>query len=120
MVNDEGSLASELSVRVGLGNDPCRSIRYTEVEDLARRDKVMETVHDFLHAGGVVPPVNIENIDIAGAKLLERVLDREMQRLDIVTDISRLLLEVVATFVVGRVLLNHRSNITLLNSELMY
>jgi len=51
----------------------------------------MKAIHNFLDAGRVVPPVEIENVDVIRAKLLQGRFDGEMQRLGAVSDIMRLL-----------------------------
>ena len=41
-----------------------------QVEDFTRCHNIMQTVHNFLDGCTPVPPVDVEDIDIAGAKLL--------------------------------------------------
>ena len=43
-----------------------------EVEDLSLRHKRVQAVHDLLDARGVVPPMDVENIDIVSPQFLER------------------------------------------------
>ncbi len=88
----------------------------------------MEAVHDLLNAGAIVPlcetglmisiecnymrnicnsthPVQVEDVDIGRAQLLERLLDGNLEGLHVVANVVCLLLDVLAAaFRVGRVL----------------
>ena len=64
-------------------------------------DEAVEGVHDLLDGGGVVPPVEVQDVDVGRAELLERRFDGEVQRLGVVAhelaflrDVFRSLLEV--------------------------
>ena len=54
----------------------------------------METVHDLLDVGDVVPVVDIEDVDVGGAKALEAALDGEVEGLDVVPAVVDLLCDV--------------------------
>jgi hypothetical protein len=76
-----------------------------KVHDLTGKYQSVESVHHFLDAGRVVPPVNIEQIDVGRPELLQGTLDSEMHGLDVITAIQNLLLDsVVAKLSVVRVL----------------
>ena len=66
-------------ILVCLSNDPSRSIGYTKVQDLSRPDDIVQGEHDLLDGRRVIPPMNIEDIDVIGLQLdqgcLERVLE---------------------------------------------
>lgn len=65
----------------------------------------MQAVHDLLHASGIIPPVNVEDIDIARSEFLERSLDRDMQGLDVITGVMSLLVDIICSaFVICGVL----------------
>lgn len=49
----------------------------TEVHDFAGLDEVVESVHHLLDRGGVVPEVDIEDVNVRRLELLERVVDLE-------------------------------------------
>jgi hypothetical protein len=50
------------------------SVRHAEVHDFARLDEVIEAKHDLLDGRRIIPPVHVEEVDIARPKLLQRVL----------------------------------------------
>lgn len=54
---------------------------------------MVQRVHNLLDRGVEVPPMNVQNIDVRGAKFLERVFDREEERLGIVPAVIGLDLE---------------------------
>lgn len=64
-----------LSVLDGVGvcraDDPRRTVRDAEVEDLALLDENVEAVHDLLDRGHVVPPVQVEDVDPVRLQLPE-------------------------------------------------
>ena len=65
----------------------------------------MKPVHNLLDARVVVPPVNVENIDVTSAKLLQRSLHGEVERLDAVANETCFVLHAgVTTFIVGGIL----------------
>ena len=66
----------------------------------------MQRVHDFLDAGGIIPPVEIEDVDVAGAQPLERLFDRDVQRLGVVSGVGSLDLDpVVSSPGIGSILM---------------
>lgn len=103
LVDCEGGLATHASVVVGLRHNPCRGIRYSEVKHLALDDESMETIYDFLDGSGVVPPVDVKDINVVDAQLLERGVDRVYHRFEVVADKSAVLTRLSA-LVVGRIL----------------
>ena len=56
----------------------------------------MQAVHDFLNGGHVVPPVEVQYVDVVGAELLERGVDGDVQRLYVVAREVRLLGDLLA------------------------
>lgn len=126
LVHRKRSLTRQTGVRVRAGDNPCRRIRDTlrisqtlrrkerrqsrswtyEIQDFSLSDEVVQTVHDLLDAGSVIPPMHIENVDVVCLEFLERRLHGDVQRLDVVPEILRLLLELgcFQTLVVRRVL----------------
>ena len=71
LVDDERRLACEPSVCVRLRDDPRGRVRHAEVENLALHYEVVQAIHDFLNAAGVVPPVNVQDVDVVRAKFLQ-------------------------------------------------
>ena len=67
---------------------------------------MMKAVHHLFDASGIVPPVNIEQINIGRAELLEGILDGDVKGLDVVAVVSLLGAELgaFAHLVVGGVL----------------
>lgn len=53
----------------------------------------MESVHDLLDAGVIIPEMNIEDIDVRGSQLLKAGVNTNMHGLDIVASILNLLLD---------------------------
>ncbi len=45
---------------------------------------MVQRVHDLFDAGVVVPPVNVKNVDVRGAELLERIFDAYVEGLEAV------------------------------------
>ena len=70
----------------------------------------METIHDFFYGGIPVPPMDIENIDIVGPQFLERRLEGDVQGLQVIPDIRRLLFDTVVASLVVRSILNSGLN----------
>lgn len=66
---------------VGLAYNPSRRVAYTEIQNLAPLHHVVERLHQLRDACGEVPPVDVEQVNIVGLKLLERSLKRQMERL---------------------------------------
>ena len=79
------SLDDKLSETMGpgilirLSDDPSRSIRHTQVEDFTAPHQIVQGQHDLLNGGGVIPPVDIEEIDVIGLELDQRCLERVLQ-----------------------------------------
>ena len=81
LVDGEDGLAVLPRISVASSDDPRRRIRDPEVEDLAGLDDRVQGVHDFGDGGRPVPPVEVEDVDVLGPQLLERVAEGEMERL---------------------------------------
>ena len=64
-----------------------------KVENFAGHDELVEVVHDLLDAAPVVPPVNVQKVNVRRAQLLERSLDSEVHRLGAVATIVDLCLD---------------------------
>ena len=66
----------------------------------------MEAVHDLLDGGGVIPPVDVQDVDVVSAELLQGRLDRHDHGLGTVSGIVNFLTEGfrLSTLVVGGVL----------------
>lgn len=58
----DGELTQTVLAGIGiaLGDDPGRGVGYTEVEDFAGRDEVVEGLHHFRDAGVHVPVMDVE------------------------------------------------------------
>ena len=53
----------------------------------------MQTIHDLLHTARVVPPMNVEDVNIISAELLQARINAIAHRLEIVTRVENLLLD---------------------------
>ena len=49
---------------------------------------MMETIHHLFDASGVIPPVNVEQIDVGRTKLPEGIFDGDVKGLDVVALVS--------------------------------
>ena len=68
-------------------------------------DESVEGTHDLLNAGFIIPPMNVEEIDIIRPQLLERIAYGNMERLVVVSKMQYLLFNVlISLLVIGRVL----------------
>ena len=67
-------------ILVGFRHDPGGRVGDTEVEDFAGGDEIVEAEHDFFDRGRVVPPVDVEDVDVAGLEFLETGLDADAHR----------------------------------------
>jgi hypothetical protein len=87
LLNDELSKTVRPSIFVGLSNDPSRSIRYTKVQDLSRPHNIVQGEHNLLDGRRVIPPVNIENINVIGLQLDQGGLERVLEGFLVVTSV---------------------------------
>lgn len=55
--------------------------QYSKVKNLALHDEVMQGAHRLLDGSGVVPGVDVEDVDVVTPKLLERCINGDAQRL---------------------------------------
>lgn len=62
-----------------------------QVENFARNDYVVERVHDFLDGRVVVPPMEVQNVDVCGSELLQTGFNRYVEILGIVADVRPML-----------------------------
>lgn len=68
----------------------------------------MQTIHDLLDGRVPVPPMDIKDVDVRGAELLQAVFKTDVHRLDTVPSIVCLLNDLSGgTFVVRRILEVH-------------
>ena len=100
LVEDEGAEAVVAGVLVGFGDDPGGGVGDGEVEDLALVADGVEGAHELGDAGGEVPPVDVEDVDVVGLQLLEAVAEGEVQGFGVVAD-GVGVDEVVVALVVG-------------------
>lgn len=82
----------------------CCSITTYEIQDFALYDEMVQTVHHFFDTCGVIPPVDIEDINVGGTQLLQGIFQGEMHRFDVVSNVVCLLADVCCSFVVASVL----------------
>jgi hypothetical protein len=76
-----------------------------QIQDFALHDEIVQAIHHFLDPGRPVPPVEVQNVDVGGAQLLQAGFDADVHGLDAVSDIKHLLRDgVVSALVVGAVL----------------
>ena len=76
-----------------------------EIEYLSLSDEVVKTIHYFLNTGRVVPPVDIEDVDIIGPKFFQRSFDGYMHGFGAIAVKVGLLQDIgCASFEVGCVL----------------
>ena len=73
-----------------------------QVQDFALNDKIMQAVHDFFDTGSVVPPMDIEAVDVVCAKLLERIMHTIVHALQIVANKGGLNFDVLRQHFVAR------------------
>ena len=66
----------------------------------------MQAVYHLFNRGSKVPPMDIENIDIVGPQFLERRFKGDVQGLQVIPDIRRLLFDTVVASLVVRSILN--------------
>jgi hypothetical protein len=65
----------------------------------------MKAIHDLLDTGIIVPPVNIQDINVCCSQLLQAGVDAGVHRLDVVTSVIDLVLDAFfAAYIVCRVL----------------
>lgn len=75
LIHRELREAVEASIVVALHNNPCWGITNPEVDDFARHDKLMQTVHQLRDAGREVPPMEVEEVDVVSLQLFQAGLD---------------------------------------------
>lgn len=67
LVHAERGLVRHARVLVRRGHDPRRRVRDGEVEDLPGGDERVEVVHEPADARAVIPPVDIQDVDVLPA-----------------------------------------------------
>jgi hypothetical protein len=90
LIDGEGTQAVSTSVVISLDHNPGRCIGDSEVQHFASINQGIESMHDFLDTCGKVPPVNVEEVNVIGAELLQRAIDRDVHGLERVADKVRL------------------------------
>ncbi len=78
----EGVVAGVL---VCFGDDPSGGVADAEVEDFPRGDHVVEGLHEFGDGGGEVPPVDVEEVDVAGLEFPQAGLEGDLEAFGMVT-----------------------------------
>ena len=71
LVDHKRRLPMGARIRVRLRDDPRGGVGDAEVQHLALHDELVQAVHDLLDGGGVVPPVQVQHVDVGGAQLLQ-------------------------------------------------
>src|SRR5712691_8676787 len=66
-----------------------------EINNLSLDDERVQRIHDLMARGAIIPPMNIENVDVRSSQLLERSLYRHMKRFGIVTRVVNLVSDIV-------------------------
>jgi hypothetical protein len=75
------------SILVGLSNDPSRGIRYTKVQDLSGPHNIVQGEHNLLDGRRVIPPVDVEDINVIGLQLDQGGFERVLEGFLVVTAI---------------------------------
>ena len=68
-----------------------------EVENFSLDDECVQRVHNLLDGRAMIPPVQVENVEIRSTQLLERSFYRHIEGLGVVTRIVDLVRNIVAT-----------------------
>jgi hypothetical protein len=66
-------------ILVCLSNDPSWGIGHTQVEDFTTPHHIVQRKHNLLNRRGVIPPVDIEDVDVSGLQLGQRSLKRVLE-----------------------------------------
>ena len=74
-------------ILVRLRHDPRRRVRDAEIEDLALVGGRVERLHDFGDRRRVVPPVDVEDVDVVGLELLQTGVQADEQGLAVVASV---------------------------------
>lgn len=93
-------------VFIGLADNPGWSVADAEVEHFALLDQGIEALHDFGNAGCIVPPVDVQDVDVADLQLAQARIHADAQRLQPVSagvDVD-LVVEAAVGSIVGGVL----------------
>lgn len=53
-------------VLVGLGDNPSRSVRDSEIHYLAGQHEGVQGLHELLDRGRMIPPVDVEDVHVVG------------------------------------------------------
>jgi hypothetical protein len=87
VLDDELSKTVRPGIFVGLSNDPSWSIGYTKVQDFSRPHNIVQGKHNLLDGRRVIPPVNVEDINVIGLQLEQRGFERVLEGFLVVTSI---------------------------------
>ena len=71
-----------------------------QIEHFALRDEMVKRVHHFLDGSSPIPPVHVQDVDVRGAKLLERFLGGDVERLCVISRVVDLMSDVILTSLV--------------------
>ena len=82
LVDRELCKAMEASIFIAFYNEPRWCITNTKVEHLASLHKLMQAIHQLWNASREVPPVNVEQIEIARLKSLDQEINTEEKNLE--------------------------------------
>jgi hypothetical protein len=75
------------SILVGLSNDPSWSIRNTKVQDLSAPDQIVQGEHNLLDGCRIIPPMEIQNINVIGLQLDQGCFEGMLQGFLVVSGI---------------------------------
>jgi hypothetical protein len=94
-IEPELSQSKVSGILIGFGNNPCWCIRNTEIEHFSRSHEIIERLHEFRNGSCVIPCfiiifneainseeltyVNVEDINVVCLKVLQTLLNRELQ-----------------------------------------
>lgn len=101
-------------ILVGLGNNPSRRIRDSQVQDLTLGNEVVETLHELRDGGREVPPVHVEQVDVVRLQLLQACLHRSTHALGaIASEVGHLETVSQAQVVIERLVARLRVSLTI-------
>lgn len=71
-----------------------------EIQHFTRSHQIMQTVHDLLDGGAIVPKVHVQYVDVRGSKLAQGVFDCDVHGLEIVAHVVGPYLDRLVEFLV--------------------
>jgi hypothetical protein len=69
VLDDELGQTVRPGILIRLSNDPSWSVGHTEVQDLSTPDQIVQGEHNLLDGCRVIPPMEIQNINVIGLQL---------------------------------------------------